>query len=314
MKKAIFLSVEKPDEAFARMERELSRYADVTVVGADGYSLVGADVFIGKKLSAATLASADRLKAVFAYKTGVEDFPLAELDAAGVTVCNSHVNSDRIAQYAFALATTLTARTAEYDRLMRKGDWAGADPFWRSIFSMKVGLVGYGGIGREIHKILAANGIAAYTLDRGKAYAGITAVPALEELCGICDLLMLSLPKTACTDNMFDARIFALLRGKYIVNVGRSNCIDERALFDALKSGALRGAAIDTWREKPKHGERLKPFDLPFDTLDNLLLSSHKAMFVSDGHERYCADTTENVIAYLDGKTPRNIVNPKKGY
>ena len=313
--KNILLSIAARDEAFDMLISELSGIANVTVAGLDGFSLRDVDIFIGKKLSARALDDANRLEAVFAYKTGVDDFPTAELAARGVALCNSHVNSDRIAQYAFGLAVSLVSRIAEFDRRMRNGDWCGDYPYWRSIFDMRAGLVGYGGIGRAIHKLLAANGIECYTLDRGKTYENIGLKNSLEELCGACDILFLSLPKTDDTDKMFDAHIFELLGGKYIVNVGRSNCIDESALYAALESRTLGGAAIDTWREKPQTASaRLKPFDVPFDKLDNIVLSSHKAMQTDDGHERYVADVLRMVKAYLATGVVENAVDPIKGY
>lgn len=302
------------DDAFRRMESELGNLADVSVCGLDDYDLRGVDIYIGKKLQAEKLKTADKLRAVFAYKTGVDDFPLGELSARGITVCNSHANSEYIAEYAFALATALPARVVESDRRMRGGDWSKSDPYWRSVFSMTVGLVGYGHIGKAVHDIMKRNGIKCVTLDRGKKYDGIATVKTPEELCGACDMLVLSLPKTSDTDRMIDARIFSLLNGKYIVNVGRGNCIDEPALYEALRCGVLAGAAIDTWREKPKADEKLLPFDVPFETLDNIILSPHKAMQIYDGHEKYVEDVIENVKDYLSGKSPRNVVDCKGGY
>lgn len=311
----IVLSVAEMDDAFSQLARELEKRADVAVAGLDDYSLADIDIFIGKKMRAEKLKDANRLKAVFAYKTGIDDFPLKEFSERGVKLFNSHVNSEYIAQYAFALSTALVGRIVEFDRRMRKGDWATRDPYWRSISSMRVGLVGYGHIGRAIHHLMGVvNGIECYTLDRGKDYAGIKTVKTLDELCKVCDILILSLPKTPATDKMFDKRVFALLKGKYIVNVGRGNCIDEVALYDALKSGTLAGAAIDTWRSKPKNGERHIPFDVALDTLDNIILSSHKAMQLRDGHDRYVDDVLISVTEYLDGKIPDDMVDCKEGY
>lgn len=311
----ICLSVATLDDEFIEMRDRLSAVADVTVTGLKDYSLDGIDVFIGKMLDGKALDRASSLKAVFAYKTGVDDFPLDALAVKGVTLCNSHANSRYIAEYAFSLAVTLVSRTAEFDRKMRVGDWSLADPYWKSLIGMRVGLVGYGGIGREIHRLLSAFGIKTYTIDRGKNYDGITALPTLDELCRKCDLLILSLPNTRETDNMINARVLDMLGGKFIVNVGRNNCIDESALYAALKSGALGGAAIDTWREKQRDGSKpLKPFDAPFDTLDNIVLSSHKAMQVFDGHARYVDDTTDNVLGFIAGKPLRNVVDLKTGY
>lgn len=309
----ILLSVDKMDESFAKLYDKLSAVADVEVVGLDGFDLHGVDIFIGKKLGAKELATADKLKVVFTYKTGVDEFALDKLQEMGVTLCNSHANSEYIAQYAFALALALTARVVEYDKNLRQGDWS-TNQYWRSLFNMKVGLVGYGGIGKEIHKLLAANGIETYTLNRGKTYEGIATVDTLIELCEATDLLILSLPKTPTTNDMFNAEIFAHLKGKYIVNVGRGNCIDEEALYQSLVNGGVAGAAIDTWRTKSRSEQKLFPSQKHFERLNNVLLSPHKAMMLDDGHDKYVMDVLDNVLSYLEGNPPRNVVNLSSGY
>ena len=315
-KPRILLSIAETDDAFASMVKALSPHAKVIVAGLEDYSLKGVDVFVGKKTDAAKLAEADRLKAVFAYKTGVDDFPVRELGERGILLVNSHVNSRYIAEYAFGLAIALVSRIAEFDRKMRQGDWDIEDPYWKSLFAMKAGLVGFGHIGRELHALLAANGIPTMTIDRGKDYPdGVELVPSLEELCRKADILFLSLPRTSATNGMFGKEIFSQLKGKFIVNVGRSNCIDEGALYHALSKGGMAGAAIDTWREKArKPGEVLIPFDHPFQNLDNILLSSHKAMQLIDGHSRYVEDITARILLWLDGKPTGNEVDCSKGY
>ena len=309
----IVLSIDKMDTSFQTLANELSKKANVTVVGLDGFNLTDADVFIGKKLGLAELNTANRLKAAFTYKTGVDEFPLRRLNEMGVTLSNSHANSRYIAQYAFALAMALTARVVEFDKNLRQGNWS-PTLNWKSLFYMKVGLVGYGSIGKEIHKILKCCGIDAYTLNRGKTYDGISTVNTLAELCDTVDLLILSLPKTEETNDMFNAEIFAHLKGKYIVNVGRGNCIDEEALYQSLIKGELAGAAIDTWRQKSRDETKLFPSKKHFEKLNNVLLSPHKATQVSDGHDIYVMDILDNVKSYLDGQPPRNVVNLTKGY
>ena len=309
----ILLSVDKMDSSFDKLVKRLSDNANVTVCGLEGFDLHGVDIFIGKKLGVTELNTANKLKAVFTYKTGVDEFPLDEFDKMGVTLCNSHANSSYIAQYAFALALALTARVVEFDKNLRQGDWS-PSLYWKSLFGMKVGLVGYGSIGKEIHKLLSANGIQTYTLNRGKIYNGISTVDTLVQLCEATDLLILSLPKTEQTNDMFNAEIFAHLKGKYIVNVGRGNCIDEEALYQSLVNDGLAGAAIDTWRQKSRGEAKLFPSKKHFEKLHNVLLSPHKAMQVDDGHDAYVMDVLSNVLSYLDGRPPRNVVDLTKGY
>lgn len=310
--KKVVLCIDKQDEEFARMAKRLGEVADVKTVVGNSPELFDCEIFIGKRLSKSQLDSAPHLEAVFAYKTGVDEFAMDELKRRGIPLFNSHVNSEFIAQYAFALALAITARIVEFDKGLRRGNWAVGE-CWNSLFDMKVGIVGYGSIGREVKKLLVANGIATYTIDRGKIY-DIPTARNLIELCDICDLIIIALPKTDETNNMFNADVFRHLKGKYIVNVGRGNCIDEEALYAALSEGGLAGAAIDTWRIKSRSELALFPSHKHFEQLTNVLLSPHKAMQVGNGHRRYVEDVTDNVLGYLAGLPARNPVDLTKGY
>ena len=312
----ICLSIAQEDEAFRTMVEQLSRYADVDVVGLDEHDLSGYDIFIGKKMSAEALKAADRLKAVFAYKTGVDNFPLEALDQKGIALVNSHVDADIIAEYAFGLSISLVNRITECDKKLRKGIWYdNTNPYWESLFDMKVGLLGYGHIGKQLNALLRRNGIKTYTLNRGKDYQDITPLDTLDALYEKVDVLILSLPKTPETDDLIDEAALEKLRGKHIVNVGRSNCIDQKALYQALKAGKLAGAAIDTWDEKPKdRTSRLRPSQYPFVKLSNVVLSPHQATRIRAGHQRYVTDTTEKVIDYIVNGKLSDQVDLKKGY
>ena len=312
----ICLSISQEDDAFRSMIRQLTPYAQVDVVGLSDYDLTGYDIFIGKKMSAATLQTADRLKAIFAYKTGVDDFPLKELDENGVVLVNSHIDADIIAEYAFGLSISLVNRITECDKKLRQGVWYDTvNPYWASFFDMKVGLLGYGHIGKQLNALLRRNGIQTYTLNRGKNHNDIVVLDTLEELFAQSDLLILSLPKTPQTDNIIDEAALKMLKGKYIVNVGRSNSIDQKALYQALKAGELAGAAIDTWEKKPKdQNSLLNPSKQPFVELSNIVLSPHQATRIRAGHQRYVSDTTQKVIRYIQTGTLTDQVDLKKGY
>lgn len=312
----ILLSISELDDAFKKMVATLSEYATVDVVDLSNYSLADYDIFIGKKLSKSKLSEANKLKYIFAYKTGVDDFPLAELESMGVTLINSHADSRIIAEYAFGLSVSLVNRINEFDLNLRQGIWYDNDNmYWKSIFNMNVGLFGYGHIGKDLHQILLQNNISTWTIDRGHKYENINLVNDLEELISKCDLIVSSVPKTPETNHLFNEHIFSLMKNKFIVNVGRANVIDEKALYDALANETIGGAAIDTWEEKPKNKRtRLMPSEYSFHDLNNIILSPHAAMRVENGHERYVVDVTNNVINLLTGKEVYNIVSYKKGY
>ena len=312
----ICLSIAKSDEEFVKMTETLRGVAEVDVVGLSDYSLEGYEIFIGKRMSVSALNTADRLKAVFAYKTGVDDFPMEELAQKGVVLVNSHVDAEIIAEYTFGLCISLVNRITECDKKLRKGIWYdNANPYWESFFDMKVGLLGYGHIGKKVHELLHKNDISTFTLDRGKVYENIQTVATLEELFEKTDIVILSLPKTPQTDNIINEQTLKMLKDKYIVNVGRSNCIDQKALYNALKEGYVAGAAIDTWDKKPQNSEMtLNPSKQPFVELDNVVLSPHQATRSEHGHRRYVRDITQKVLNYIQKGELSDVVDLKKGY
>lgn len=312
----ICLSIAKRDKEFEGMIETLGEFAEVSVVGLSDFDLKGFDIFIGKKLTTEILQTADKLKIAFAYKTGVDDFPLKEMQEKGIILVNSHVDADIIAEYAFGLSISLVNRITESDKKLRHGIWYdNTNPYWESIFDMKVGLLGFGHIGKNINALLKRNGIKTYTLNRGKTLKDIEVVNSLDELFEMCDLIILSLPKTPETDNIIDAKALKKLKDKYIVNVGRSNSIDQKALYEALESGYIAGAAIDTWDKKPADkNSTLNPSKQPFIELDNIVLSPHQATRIDVGHQRYVSDITEKVIRYINDGEIIDAVDYKKGY
>lgn len=313
----ICLSVASMEPSFENLMKELNKVAQVQLVGLDGFSLEGYDIFIGKKLSESILATADKLKVIFAYKTGVDDFPMEALIQKGIKLVNTHADADYIAEYAFGLSISLVNRITECDKKLRRGIWYDIDnPYWRSFFTMKVGLLGYGHIGRQVHKLLLRNQIETYTIDRGREYENIHLVSNLEQLCRETDLIIISLPKTEETNCVINKEMIQLMKDKYIVNVGRSNCIDQKALYEALKSEWLAGAANDTWDQKPKSPsdlwEQLSDYDMT--ELENIVLSPHQAMRVKGGHERYVMDILDKVLCYIKDGSLRDVVDLSKGY
>lgn len=312
----ILLSIAELDSSFKKMVDVLKEYATIDVCDLTDYSLKDYDIFVGKKLAKSKLSEANKLKYIFAYKTGVDDFPLQELEAMNITLVNSHADSSIIAEYAFGMSVALVNRINEFDRNLRQGIWYdNENMYWKSLFSMNVGLLGYGHIGKDIHKLLNRNNINTYTIDRGHDYNDINLVKDLDELINKCDLIISSVPKTLETNKLFNKAVFSKMNGKFIVNVGRANVIDQAALYEALVNEIIGGAAIDTWEEKPKNKEsKLMPSSLSFHNLNNIILSPHAAMRVADGHDRYVMDVVDNIISLLTRNEVRNVVSYKKGY
>ena len=312
----ILLSVQEFDSCFRDMYEKLSQIAIVDVADLDNYTLEDYDIFIGKMLKKEKLDNANKLKVIFTYKTGVDGFPLEELAKRNIMLVNSHADSKIIAEYAFGLTISLVNRITEFDHDLRKGIWYHSEnEYWNSIFSMKIGLLGYGHIGKAIHQILLNNQIDTYTIDRGHSYQNINLVKNINELIDQCDVLICSVPMTKETTDLIDQKLLSKMHNKYIVNIGRYNVINQESLYQALKEKTLKAAAIDTWEEKPKNkNELLLPSKYDFHGLKNIIITPHSAMRVAEGHKNYVDDIYIKIRKYLEFNQLTDVVDYKKGY
>lgn len=127
------------------------------------------------------------------------------------------------------------------------------------------------------------------------------------------DIVVCAMPNTPLTSGWFDRRRLGLLKkGAIFVNVGRGSIVDHYALAEALRSGALFGAALDVTEPEPL------PADHPLWKCPNLLLTPHVSgqtfMGLKDKEEFFFSLCRENLELYRDGKPLKNIVDLKTGY
>ena len=134
----------------------------------------------------------------------------------------------------------------------------------------------------------------------------------LFELLHQVDFLFLCVPLTENTRGFFGKEQFSAMKENSIfINTSRGEIVNEDALFAALKDNRIGGAAMDTWYNNPKN-----PFDTtckpsmkhPFETLDNLVLSPHRAAMIA-GEVPHLEDAVININRTIDGLDPINVVS-----
>lgn len=143
-----------------------------------------------------------------------------------------------------------------------------------TLLGKRMGIMGTGSIGRHIGRVASSFGVRVSGLSRsGAALAGFDEVFSIEELHEFLqdlDYLIATLPQTSNTDNLLDAAALAQLPSRAVlINVGRSNLIDDSALAAALRGGNLAGAVLDVFDEEPL------PQDSPLWTVPNLHVTAH---------------------------------------
>jgi (S)-sulfolactate dehydrogenase len=137
----------------------------------------------------------------------------------------------------------------------------------REIGGKTLGLIGFGGIGRNVAKRAAALGMELVAYDPAfSPEPGLEVAPlSLAECLATADAISLHMPLTDTTRNMINAETLAVMRpGAVLVNTARGGIVDHAALADALRSGHLGGAALDVFEEEPTTADSLAMFsDLP---------------------------------------------------
>ena len=250
------------------------------------------------------------------------------LEFPGVAVHNLHHNAGAVAELAAALLLAAAKFIVPMDRALRSDDWSpryGPSP--AILLEGRTALIlGYGAIGRRLAGICEGLGMSVKAIRRsaGGGDAGgsheVHPPAALRELLPATDALLVCLPMTPETTGLIGRDELALLPdGAVLVNIARGPVIDEKALFDALTSGALHAAGLDVWYRYPKkEGDRANtpPSEFPFSELENVVMSPHRA---GAAREEEVEILRVRALARLlnaaaRGEAVPNSVNVKRGY
>jgi D-3-phosphoglycerate dehydrogenase len=233
-------------------------------------------------LDAAALELAPRLKTIVFLGTGASSYiDLAAAQRRGIVVRTIRNYGDRtIAEHAFALALAAARRVAVMDRSLRAGRWGPIEGI--ELAGRTLGVVGLGGVGREMVRIAHRFGMRVIAWSRGGARGDLPCeMLDLDVLLERADIASLHLALTPETQHLFDAARLARLKPHAIlVNTARGALVDEQALLRALEAGRIAHAALDVFADEPLRG------DHPFCRLENVTLTSHAAYKTPEATER----------------------------
>jgi D-3-phosphoglycerate dehydrogenase len=218
------------------------------------------------------VAQCDALKHVVFLGTGAASYMnIGELERLGVTVHTIKGYGDTaVAEHTIALMLAAGRDVARMDRGVRAGTWTPREGM--QFLDKRLGVVGLGGIGREVARIGRGIGMEVVAWNRTpRPEAGVTLVD-LDTLLATSDVISLNLVLNDETRGIIDAQRIARIKpGALLVNTARGALVDESALIAALREGRIRHAAFDVF-----HAEPLKP-DHPLASMDNVTLSAHAA-------------------------------------
>ena len=264
------------------------------------------------RLDAELLAGAPNLVVVSNMATGFDNIDLAAASERSVLVTRTPgILSETVADFTFALLLAAARRIPEADRYVRAGRWKTWGPsilLGRDVYGATLGIVGMGGVGTEVAKRARGFGMRIVYHSRSRRPAlerryGMTYLP-LNELLRQSDFVTLHVPLSAETRRLIGRRELRLMKETAIlVNTGRGPLVDRAALYEALKSGQIAGAALDVTDPEP-----LSPDD-PLLSLENLVIAPHiaSASLATRAHMAMLA--AENLLAALGGRIPKHAAN-----
>ena len=272
----------------------------------------GIIVRIGE-IDATVIDASANLRVLSKNGIGVDNVDVAHATRKGIPVVNGrNSNSQSVAEHALGMMIALLKDFRRLDNSVRNGNWEKATYQGIELQGKHVGLIGFGGNGRALAKLLLPFGvrISAYDpyLEDDAFFEGITRAATLDDFVADIDILSIHCPRTQETENMVDAARFAQMKSSaYLVNCARGGIVDETALVAALKFGDIAAAGIDVFDvEAP-------PKDHALWQLSNVLLSPHIAGVTHESFERMGTMAVENAYKILNGEPidPDCVVNPE---
>lgn len=277
-----------------------------------------ADFLVATHFSPQLFRAAPRVRWLQSLSAGVESWLASPGPPPWPITRMTGLYEHYIAEYVFA---HLLYRNQELDILRNaqsRREWISRDEWiairTRSLRGQVVGIAGLGHIGRQVARLGEAFGMEVRGLRRephtGAAAAGAVRVYGLQDLAPFLtglDVLVLTLPLTRETQGLIGARELALLGSSAVViNVARGAILDDTALHDALVSGQLGGAVLDTFVSEPL------PADSPLWQLPNITITPHMA---GEAPASEVADVcAPNIGSFLHGQIPGVVVDFGRGY
>ena len=239
-----------------------------------------------------------QLSLVGALGVGYENIDLAAAQARGITVTNgAGSNADCVADHALGLLLAVVRDIPVLDRSTRDGIWRDALPARPNVSGKKMGIVGYGHIGRAVaQRARAFNMAIGYHSRNRRADSDDLYLDSVAGLAQWADYLVLAAPGGSATRHMVShAELRALGPNGYLVNVARGSLVDTQALASALRDGVLAGAALDVYE-----GEPAAPAALLAST--RVVLTPHVAGRSPEAVANSVALFIDNVTRHLAGQ------------
>lgn len=270
-------------------------------------------IVLTPRVTAASVADSSELLAIGRFGVGYDSVDVAACTAQDVLVMITAGAVDRpVAEATVGWMIALSHHMLVKDRLVRIGDWHARTRYMgRELRDRTLGVIGFGGIGRQLVALLNGFGMRQplvydpFAPPEVLAELGVRGV-SLEELLQEADFVSVHCPLNETTRGLLGARELALMKpSACLLNTARGGIVDENALFDALQSERIAGAALDCFEIEPV----LTPHR--FSQLDNVLLAPHSIAWTDELFRDIGRMACSSMLQLVSGQRPRGVLNPE---
>lgn len=232
------------------------------------------------------------LKVISRVGVGLNNIDLESADKRNILILNTPDGpTNAVAELTLGLILNLLRHIGSADQNTKMGKWE--KKMGILLLNKKIGIVGYGRIGKRLAELLRSFNCEIYVYDPFVSSIkenDTKCLNSLDELLGSVDIVTLHLPYTKENHHLInESRLKLMKRGSFLINAARGGFIDEDALFDVLKNGCIAGAALDTFEKEPYEG-RLRE-------LDNVILTPHIGSYARESRIQMETDAVINLLS-----------------
>jgi len=260
------------------------------------------------KVTKGVINKGKNLKVIGRAGVGVDNIDVPEATKRKIPVVNAPGGATvSVAELTFAHMLSLARNLSKSDKTMKNGEWEKKTLKGTELCDKTLGLIGSGRIGTEVGKMAIAFGMKVIVYDpylsKETAEEQGFELADLDSLLKNSDFISIHTPLTDETKKMIDEKEFKKMKNTaFIVNCARGGIIDENALYNSLKEGKIRGAALDVYENEP-------PKNSPLLTLDNIVFTPHIGASTKEAQIRAGTITAEQVLKVLKNEKPDFCVN-----
>lgn len=260
------------------------------------------------KVTPKIIEAGKNLKIIARAGVGVDNVDLSTATKNGVIVVNSpEGNTVAAAEHTWAMLLSMARSIPQAYSKLKTGVWDKKSFKGIEVLNKTLGVIGLGKIGRRVASYALGMGMRVIGADPfvTEDYAKSLGVElkSVNDVLTTADFITFHIPKTKDTINMINAETIAKMKkGVRIVNVARGGIVDEKALYDALKSKQVAAAALDVFEKEPCSSS-------PLFELDNIVVTPHLGASTIEAQVNVAVDVAEQIVEVLKGGAARSAVN-----